>query len=41
MRILVLADEPDRRLWSEFGRDTLREADLVLACGGLPSSYLR
>ena len=40
MRILVLADEPDRRLWSEFGRDTLREADLILSCGDLPSSYL-
>ncbi len=40
MRILVLADEPDRRLWSEFGRDTLREADLILSCGDLPSAYL-
>ena len=40
MRILVLADEPDRRLWSEFGRDNLREADLILSCGDLPSSYL-
>ncbi len=40
MRILVLADEPEQRLWSEFGRDTLREADLILSCGDLPSAYL-
>jgi Icc-related predicted phosphoesterase len=40
MRILVLADEPDRRLWSEFGRDTLREADLILSCGDLRPEYL-
>ena len=40
MRILVLADEPVQRLWSEYGRDTLREAGLILSCGDLPSSYL-
>ncbi len=40
MRILVLADEPVQRLWSEFGRETLREAGLILSCGDLPASYL-
>ena len=40
MRILVLADEPVQRLWSEYGKETLREADLILSCGDLPSSYL-
>jgi len=40
MRILVLADEPVARLWSEYGLDTLREADLILSCGDLPASYL-
>ena len=40
MQILVLADEPVERLWSEYGRETLRKTDLVLSCGDLPSSYL-
>ena len=40
MRILVLADEPVQRLWSEYGMDTLQKADLILSCGDLPSSYL-
>ena len=40
MRILVLADEPVDRLWNELGKDTLRQADLVLSCGDLPASYL-
>ncbi|MBQ3705963.1 MAG: metallophosphoesterase family protein [Clostridia bacterium] len=40
MKILVLADEPVQRLWGEYGLDTLRQADLVLSCGDLPSSYL-
>ena len=40
MKILVLADEPVQRLWGEYGLDTLRQADLILSCGDLPSSYL-
>ncbi len=40
MQILVLADEPVQRLWSEYGRETLQKADLILSCGDLPSSYL-
>ena len=31
---------PYKRLWSEYGRETLRKTDLVLSCGDLPSSYL-
>ena len=40
MQILVLADDPVPRLWSEYGKDTLRQADLILSCGDLPSAYL-
>ena len=40
MHILVLADEPVNRLWGEYGRDTLRQADLILSCGDLPAEYL-
>lgn len=40
MRILVLADEPEKRLWSEYGKETLQAADLILSCGDLPSAYL-
>lgn len=40
MHILVLADEPVQRLWSEYGRDTLKAADLILSAGDLPTSYL-
>jgi len=40
MKILVLADEPVQRLWGDYGRDTLREADLILSCGDLPAHYL-
>lgn len=40
LHILVLADEPVNRLWSEFGHATLRAADLILSCGDLPATYL-
>ncbi len=40
MKILALADEPVERLWSKYGHDTLREADLILSCGDLPPAYL-
>ncbi len=40
MHILVLADEPVNRLWSEFGKPVLRAADLILSCGDLPENYL-
>ncbi len=40
MHILVLADEPVNRLWSEMGKPVLRSADLILSCGDLSESYL-
>ncbi len=40
MHILVLADEPVERLWGEYGKETLRAADLILSCGDLPAPYL-
>ena len=40
MHILVLADEPVQRLWSEYGRKTLQAADLILSAGDLPATYL-
>ncbi len=40
MQILVLADEPVQRLWGEYGKETLQQADLILSCGDLPASYL-
>ncbi len=40
MHILVLADEPVQRLWGEYGKDTLKAADLILSAGDLPASYL-
>ena len=40
MRILALADEPVQRLWGEFGRETLKAADLILSAGDLPAAYL-
>ena len=40
MHILALADEPVQRLWGEFGRETLKSADLILSAGDLPASYL-
>lgn len=40
MRILLLADEPNMRLWDRLDRTLLEGIDLVLSCGDLPSSYL-
>ena len=40
MHILALADEPVQRLWGEYGRETLKKADLILSAGDLPASYL-
>ena len=40
MRILLLADEPDVRLWDHLDRSLLEDIDLVLSCGDLPASYL-
>ena len=40
MRILLLADKPERRLWDELDRRKLEGVDLILSCGDLPASYL-
>jgi len=40
MRLLLLADEPDVRLWDHLDRSLLEDIDLVISCGDLPASYL-
>ena len=40
MKVLVLADEPEKRFWDGYAMDTLRQADLILSCGDLPANYL-
>lgn len=40
MRILVLADVPDKMLWDHLDRRRLENLDLVISCGDLSSSYL-
>lgn len=40
MRILVLADEPDKKLWDYLDRRRLENVDLILSCGDLPGDYL-
>lgn len=40
MKILVLADEPDKMLWDYLDRRRLEGIELVISCGDLSSSYL-
>ena len=40
MRILLLADEPDVRLWDHLDRSLLEGIELVSSCGDLPGEYL-
>ena len=40
MRILLLADEPDVRLWDHLDRSLLEDIDLVISCGDLPADSL-
>lgn len=40
MRIMALADEPDKALWDYLDRRLLQDVDLILSCGDLPSEYL-
>lgn len=40
MKILAVADTPDRRLWDLLDRKLLAEADLILSAGDLPADYL-
>jgi len=40
MKILVLSDEPDKKLWDYLDRRRLEGIDLILSCGDLPGDYL-
>ena len=40
MKILVLADHAEPRLWEHLDRRRLEGIDLVISCGDLPPSYL-
>ena len=40
MRILLLADEPDKRLWDHLDKRRLEGVDLIVSCGDLPAAYL-
>ena len=40
MKLLLLADEPNPRLWDFLDRRLLEGVDLVLSCGDLPANYL-
>ena len=40
MRILCVADEPDRAIWDGAAPERIREADLIISCGDLPAAYL-
>ncbi len=40
MKILAIADEPDKRLWDYLDRRLLEDVDLILSCGDLPADYL-
>lgn len=40
MKILVLADEADPRLWEHLDKRRLEGIDLIISCGDLPAAYL-
>jgi len=40
MRILALADEPNKRLWDNLDKKLLEGVDLILSAGDLPADYL-
>lgn len=40
MKILMLADQPEPRLWDHLDRSRLEGVDLILSCGDLPAEYL-
>ncbi|HAK57527.1 MAG TPA: metallophosphoesterase [Lachnospiraceae bacterium] len=40
VRILFLADEPDKGLWDFFEKEKLNGIDLIISCGDLPPQYL-
>lgn len=40
MKILVLADTPDKKYWDYYHEGIFDEFDLILSCGDLPPQYL-
>lgn len=40
MKILVVADEPELRLWDYYQPSRTEGVDLILSCGDLPPEYL-
>lgn len=40
MKILVLADVPDKMLWDHLDRRRLEDIELILSCGDLSAEYL-
>ncbi len=40
MKILVVADVPDKKYWDYYTDGCLSEFDLILSCGDLPPQYL-
>ena len=40
MKILTIADEPNKYLWSAEVREALDGVDMIISCGDLPAEYL-
>ena len=40
MRIMALADTPDKMLWDYLDKRLLEGVELILSCGDLPAEYL-
>lgn len=40
MKIMALADKPDKMLWDHLDKRLLEGVDLILSCGDLPAEYL-
>lgn len=40
MKILLIADEPEKSLWDHLDRRRLEGIELVISCGDLPPEYL-
>ncbi len=40
VKILFLADEPDKGLWDFFEKEKLDGIDIIISCGDLPPQYL-
>ena len=40
VKILFLADEPDKGLWDFFEKEKLEGIDIIISCGDLPPQYL-